>query len=543
MPDSSNSREIQTQVTKATVFTDRAILLRSGTATLEAGKQTILLSALPDKLNEDSVRVNGRGTGKLLIEDFKIERKHYREVPEERIQTLIDGKESLLLKKKGLQDEAEVIVRQEEFLGGIGKQSSETISQHLKLQSPSVEEWRSVLQFLGSEGKGLKEQARKLEEEIKAVQKEINLIDKTLQGVANAKGNYRKVVAVEVEIASAGDFAFEVSYMVHNAHWKPLYDARVDARTKEVSLRYFGAVTQRTGEDWNDVQVLLSTARPHIGGNAPQLYEWHLGFYEELMDSMVAVASPAPMPRRKKMSKTRSVMKEEAAFGGMMEEEAEVQSAEVVGGEGASVVFSPPAKSDIPGNGSTGKLLIMESPMGAEFQYLAVPKLAQHVYLTAKVKNETEFPLLPGAISIFLDGNFVGKSRLQELITSGERFELSLGVDEAIKVKHQLKRKFGDEKGLFTKSKVTQFAYQIDLHNQHDRAETITVRDQIPVSQEDDIKVKLESVEPGENPDKNMDELPGGSLEWKVEVGAREKAKIEFSFSVSHARDAKIVGL
>ena len=41
-----------------------------------------------------------------------------------------------------------------------------------------------------------------------------------------------------------------------------------------VELSYFGIVRNGTGEDWNDVSLTLSTARPNIGGAAPELRPW-----------------------------------------------------------------------------------------------------------------------------------------------------------------------------------------------------------------------------------------------------------------------------
>ncbi len=96
---------------------------------------------------------------------------------------------------------------------------------------------------------------------------------------------------------------------------------------------------------------------------------------------------------------------------------------------------------------------------------------------------------------------------------------------------------------MFNKSKVQQYAYQIDLNNQRDTEEFIIVRDQIPVSEDDDIKVRLDSIIPSENTEKKEEELPAGTLEWKVKLPARSKGMIEFSFTVSYGKDVDVEGL
>ena len=63
-------------------------------------------------------------------------------------------------------------------------------------------------------------------------------------------------------------------YAVPGASWAPSYDARLHVAERAVELSYFGLVRNSTGEDWNDVALTLSTARPNLGGGAPELRPW-----------------------------------------------------------------------------------------------------------------------------------------------------------------------------------------------------------------------------------------------------------------------------
>jgi hypothetical protein len=76
------------------------------------------------------------------------------------------------------------------------------------------------------------------------------LIDSELQKFSGATTKTRKIVTIAVDVKDAGDFEFELSYIIHDAKWQPMYDARVDSKAKKVGIRYYGLVTQRTGEDW-----------------------------------------------------------------------------------------------------------------------------------------------------------------------------------------------------------------------------------------------------------------------------------------------------
>lgn len=532
--------EIATEVSSVTVFTRQALIKRTGSTNLRAGKYAVDLTNLPHNVQENTVQVSGNGDAVVTLVDFRIQAQSHRDLPKSALDTLKEEKEKLERDKENALDKIAVVQRQVEFLQGIGVHTSEAISSDFDRKTPDVSEWKNIIEFLGHEGNGLNVQLRNLEQDVRDLDEKVKEIDFHLAQADNSEVKLRRKVNVELLVETEGNFTFEVSYLSNEAHWMPQYDARVNTESKAVQLRYYGTVTQRTGEDWSQVQVLLSTARPHLGGKPPQLHAWQLSMHVEYLEeaSPMALASAAPAPKRKK-SVARSAMREESYGGGG----ARMQSAEVVSGEGASVVFSPLNRSDVPGNGTPSRLLVMENEFANEFRHLTVPKLAAHVYLTTEVTNSTEYPLLPGEIRLFLNGNFVGNSRLSQLITPGEKFELHLGVNEAFKVKHELRKRFDDEKGLLSKSRVRSFEYVITLDNQGPTTEKVVVRDQLPVSTDDNIKVKTDYLRPETNPNQKSDDFPLGTLEWVLEMESRQKQTVEFGFTVSHGREDRIVGL
>ena len=62
-----------------------------------------------------------------------------------------------------------------------------------------------------------------------------------------------------------------ISYLVRGVQWTPVYDIRVYAKDKSMIINYSGLITQRSGEDWNNTTISLSTACPTFGGNVPSL--------------------------------------------------------------------------------------------------------------------------------------------------------------------------------------------------------------------------------------------------------------------------------
>jgi len=72
----------------------------------------------------------------------------------------------------------------------------------------------------------------------------------------------RKCAVVRLSGGEAGSGAARVAleYLVPGGGWEPTYVARFDRETSRVRLELRATVAQRTGEDWTDVELTLSTA-------------------------------------------------------------------------------------------------------------------------------------------------------------------------------------------------------------------------------------------------------------------------------------------
>ena len=80
-----------------------------------------------------------------------------------------------------------------------------------------------------------------------------------------------KEVVIDCEVKTAGDLTINLSYLVQYAQWTPEYVLRFNKSDQTIDLSYKALVGQTTGEDWKDVPVTLSTARPHLGAAPPKL--------------------------------------------------------------------------------------------------------------------------------------------------------------------------------------------------------------------------------------------------------------------------------
>ena len=95
--------------------------------------------------------------------------------------------------------------------------------------------------------------------------------------------------------------------------------------------------------------------------------------------------------------------------------------------------FTASRPTSIPSNNTEHKVSLALLNMTPDFQHISLPEINSNAYLQAKVIHPSEFPLLAGYCSVFLDGNFLSKTNLPN-VSPQEQFFLSLGVDSQVKV-------------------------------------------------------------------------------------------------------------
>ena len=149
-----------------------------------------------------------------------------------------------------------------------------------------------------------------------------------------------------------------------------------------------------------------------------------------------------------------------------------------------------PGRVTVPATGEAKRVQIDETQLDPALTVRAVPKRDEKAYLYAKLTIARGTPMLPGQVSLFRDATFVGNGRLP-LLAPGEEHELGFGVDDAVRVRHAIAEEKRGETGIITSSKTDKRNYRITVKNLHERAIELTVLDQIPVSQNADIKVEL----------------------------------------------------
>jgi uncharacterized protein (TIGR02231 family) len=533
---------VDSTISAVTVYTDRAVITRTATVELGGGQSELIFANLPESLLDQSVQVSGRGTAQATILDVAARRTFVDFTPNARVKEIEDQLRALRNDDRRLADEVAVLGSQRDSVTEFMKNA---VAATKDAGRPKLEDVRATLEFGQKQLLEIAQANQKLDQQREELGNKIAALEQQLNELRGTGGKGFKTVVVRVSAAQAGNLELALSYTVGNARWTPSYDARVLSGERAVSLSYFGVVRQTTGEDWKNVALTLSTARPSLGGAAPTLTAWNLDVW---IDRPMPVAAAAPMREQAYANKlaqaararevnmqnfTSNVISDSATIDRV---DVEMAGASVESGA-TSASFKIATASTIPSDGSAQKVPIAATKLAANPEYLTVPKRQATAFLTTKVVNSTDFPLLAGAMNVFLDGTFVATSNLRTVM-AGEKFDLALGADEGISVKHKRVQKFTEDTGLTNSGKRITYEYLLTIQNNKKTAERVIVVDQLPLSRNEKVVVK--QLAPDAREAKPTDE---GSLKWTLDLKPGEKREITVKFTVEHPNDVNVTGL
>jgi uncharacterized protein (TIGR02231 family) len=523
------------RISAVTVYPDRAMTTRTANLSLKKGSYLIAFEGLPVLIQDDSVRVAGKGSAAATILGLEVKRSFMEQVPEKRARELEEEILGLEHKVAGLDARKAALAAQRSFIDSIRVAWGDRISKELAVGKPTAAELNEALAFVGNGVSRVEEQGRDLDEEKRRLGGRIDALRRQRDEAIGSRRKEAKTVEAGLEVTREGTLTLELSCVTPQASWEPAYDARLAPDGKSAELVFRALVRQQTGEDWQDVSLSLSTARPAIGGAPPELPPWRVSFYRP--PPPMPVMMSAPMPRAE-AAKGMKAKKDGALRYGEAADVAEAPAGYLtaeMAEEQNSVSFTIPRPVDIPADGTRHGSVIATENLPLTLEFLAVPKLSPAVYLRAEIVNRAPYPLLPGRVHVFTGGNYSGRSQLRK-VAAGEKFDLFFGTDDQVTVKRE-ETKVHKEAGLFGKNRMG-YRYRIEVQNFHKEPQTITIRDQLPTAGDEEIKVTLDEPSP-EPTERGTD----GSLTWKVPVQPGEKRVLTFGILVEYPKDREVTGL
>ncbi len=496
-------------VTEVTVLEDRAQVIRRGTVTLPAGTSSLVIDdvapVLVDKTLTGSIR--GASLTGLRVERIQLERPADRP---DAVRALEAEAEDLRRERERTKTDATFLSEQVVQLGRVAELALEEFAEDASFGRSDPAPWGVALDAVRS----AERDARERGVELASLRRRLKIQDRDLkrriEAAQTASTERRARLHVGVAAEAAGDVELTIEYLVPGACWRPWHRATLQG--ERLQLQSDGCVWQNTGEDWDDVELWLSTERASLGVEVPRLS------VDRITAQKVGAAVHA---------ETREEQIHDVGLGaGTRKIVPEVPGIDD-GGEPRRIRAL--GRGRVPSDGRPHRLRMSECDSAAEVELLLAAELATAVVTRTAHTNESALPLLPGPVDLVRNSGLVGRTKL-DFVAPGERFELGWGPDLDLRV-HRQKDQEDLEARLLSSWTTVRHDIEVRLSNIGPEPRTVTVRERIPVSELDKVEVELKRTSPPIEADKD------GFLEWMVQVAGYEQETVSLRYTLKRHSD------
>ena len=533
---------VDSTITHVMVYPSSAMITRTANISLPAGENTISLNGLPLNLLESSLRVAGESSADVQLGSVELQQSFNKDLVQEKERKLREQIESLNEEKQVLIDSLAENKDQLNYIRAMASNNSSSEQSSSYKQLP-IDQWNKAWETLATATSATHEKIRKAQKRIKMLDKTLTQRQQQLEQVATHQRATRTAV-LNITTAKASELKLNLRYQIHGAHWKPVYDADLDTQSGKIQLKSLAQITQRTGEDWNDVKVTLSTLRPSASSQLPNLNPWVIDFMPDRVLYQKRKMSTSPLMKKEAMNvieaddmKMDNAMPMSAPPVMAQRSMTSVASTAVIADFSAE--YKVPNKISLASGNNKRRVTLQSHTLDAKVSLASVPRLDPRAMLIAKTQYKGETPLLAGTVALHRDGNFIGNSFLA-MHQSGEEIKLSFGEDDKVKITFiPDPDKKGKDGLLFGKRKTVKRNYHFTVANQHDKTYNISFSDTIPVAANEDIKVTMT----GDKPSRINDKDKKGIAVWERKLAPHKTIKLEYGYEVTYPEDKTVTGL
>jgi uncharacterized protein (TIGR02231 family) len=522
----ANTSDGKSRISRVTVFADRAEITRTLRVRCERGSAEARFFPLPLAIDPRTLR--GETVGPSLAIGTSS-----RELPVDENLDVRAAKAEVELREldaqlRVLADEEATAVDRERSVSGFVGYFRAGLGEWLRDVKPNVGDWAKTLDSTSKERLAIAEARVARASKERKLQAERARVERRMAALEPSRIKAAREAVVAVDCKSDVDVVVLLHYVVGGATWHPEYDlsftpnggARVGPGRAQLTV---GAIVQQsTGEDWSDVELTLSTAKPKLGTEAPVPYPLYLSAYEI---------------ERKKVMVSAQERRESLSTGGAASNAVGAESAELED-RGQSFVLTIPSKTSVMSDGRPYWMPVDVRETNATSRFVAIPKLRAYVFQVVKLDNPASYPLLEGTVHTYRAGSYVGDSTLTYKGPS-EPLELSLGIDEELRVDRTSLTDAAKRAGFLSGTQHLEQGWRIDVENRSKGAVVVEVRESIPVSKDERITVELlkDKTTAGYQLDRER-----GFVTWKLELPKGAKKSVALNHAVHLPKDWKVGG-
>ncbi|MCE9597253.1 MAG: mucoidy inhibitor MuiA family protein [Spirochaetia bacterium] len=498
------------KIEAVTVYSDRALVRRSQSIKLSGTQSTVRFVELPASLIPDTIRASATG---VTIASISVRPSNQMEDSILEEHPLKKRIEDLNRSIRAEGDRQANYREQLKTLNSFAHLTTTQTDREMRGNAIQVNGWMEAMKYMEDRRMDYLQKIQGSELKITELQKAQKIASEQFARIANA----RRRSPVDVELVCQGKpgatGALHLDYMVSGVSWKGIYDLHGKSEGGDFRLESIATVRQKTGEDWSDVQVTLSTARPSLAIAPPTIKPWRV--------------SPGSLSMNDQKP-TDALAGDEEATGKVTD--SDHSSTDVA--EVSTFTVQLPGLESIPSDNSDHRVTMQTATINGVVSHVAIPSKTTFVFLKGKFKNTSSMPLLWNTANVYLDGGFVGTTSPGSKASVGEDFEMYLGPDQRMQVKRTLLNGEIAGSGIISQSVEIHNQWQIEISNYTKKSREVLILDQFPVSADPRISTKFLGSSRG---DVKADAK--GILAWTVTVAAGQTQKFDFSYNLSLPRE------
>jgi uncharacterized protein (TIGR02231 family) len=520
-PDAAPERPaITLPIVEIVVYEDRALVTREGEVDAPGGVGTIVVGGLPPSLLETSIRagfVQG-SEGRVISVSSEVERR--REVQDAKLRAVEERRRAVERRIAELDDDLARIAARDATIEAYEKVAMKAISERTGGGADAeAARWPEALRFIREARNAAAAERREVAARRESVERDRGDLAAEAERLRRPAERSTRNAEVVLETKAPGRIGLRISYVIGDSGWSPRYDARFDEGTGNLAVTAFGEVHQRTGEDWKDARLVLSTARPSVGASRPSLVP--------LKITLVTVTGG------RKGKGIAEVVRE--PVGALVPDDAAARpgAGEAAGGDlvtaevkesATAATFTVPGQASVPADGRPHKVPVVVFREKAATSFETAPRLERFVYLKASTRNGSPFPMLAGPVDIYRGSGFIGTSRL-DFVAPGRPFEISLGIEESLKVRRAVTHDAATDGG-----REKRHGFDIEVANFGELPRRVTVIENVPVSDIEEVRVRVDAATtPFAEEDRKE-----GIVRWKLDVPPGETRQVHLEYTIRY---------
>ena len=504
------------RIDHVTVYLRGASVTRSGTVAIAAGSNQLLLRGLPAGIDRRLVTVNVTAPGvRLGAVDVQTVNEGDYTTPRER--ELRVRLEQLGDQRTAIQDEIDTAQTQLQLLESLAANPTGGANGGAAVNGGNL---AAVLASVGSNAATARGRVREARLGQRALDRDIETAKAELAKVATARKS-STALHVAMDSAAAASVPVSVTYHVADAGWNWIYQARLDTVTGRVDLLRQGRVHQRTGEDWSDVSLTLTTAVPEPDISTPTLAAQFLDLRDRLAFPLAAAAAPV-MERQAKAAADASVLQEVVVTG------AEARATAF------NVDYDVPGRTSLAADNQERLLPVSGEQFKADIVAKVVPAVSRRAWLEASFRYERDVPIEAGMLQVYRDGAYVGEAPTP-VVLPGAQVRLPFGADERIRIALRDEAAKSDQGGMLARQTLQETRLRFEITSFHTAPVAVQVLDRVPVSHNNDVRVEVPkgATEPSR---KDVDGK-AGVYAWDFTAEPQKTVAIHHYYSVRWPRD------